>query len=165
VQGQQHENNWHWQVSLPHGLNNQSHYLEAEALFPEKIEANLSAIHWQLLPDWLIEGIDGELTQAKNFSVIIEQLNWQHKKEKLALENAQVSCNLDWLKLQYSPQLRSQQALSQLPLACLNCRWHVTGKLKINKLIGINGRFHHCFLRVSLILVLSTLTTLSSPLP
>lgn len=125
VQGQQHENNWHWQVSLPHGLNNQSHYLEAEALFPEKIEANLSAIHWQLLPDWLIEGIDGELTQAKNFSVIIEQLNWQHKKEKLALENAQVSCNLDWLKLQYSPQLRSQQALSQLPLAC---HWEVKNK-------------------------------------
>jgi hypothetical protein len=123
VQGQQHENNWHWQVSLPHGLNNQSHYLEA--LFPEKTEATLSAIHWQLLPDWLIEGIDGELTQAKDFSVIIEQLNWQHKKEKLALENAQVSCNLDWLKLQYSPQLRSQQALSQLPLAC---HWQVKNK-------------------------------------
>ena len=123
VQGQQNENNWYWQVSLPHGFNNQSYYLDA--LFPDKTEAKLSAIHWQLLPDWLIEGIDGELTQAKDFSVIIEQLNWQYKKEKLALENAQVSCNLDWLKLQYSPQLRSQQALSQLPLAC---HWDVKNK-------------------------------------
>ena len=123
VQGQQNDNNWYWQVSLPHGFNNQSYYLDA--LFPDKTEAKLSAIHWQLLPDWLIEGIDGELTQAKDFSVIIEQLNWQYKKEKLALENAQVSCNLDWLKLQYSPQLRSQQALSQLPLAC---HWDVKNK-------------------------------------
>ena len=75
-------------------------------------------IHWQLLPDWFIEGIDNELTQAKDVSIVIEQLKWQHKKELLQLDSAHVSCNLDWLKLQYSPQLRSQQALSQLPLAC-----------------------------------------------
>lgn len=120
VQGQQKNNNWHWQLSLPHGLNNQSQYLET--LFADKPEAQLSAIHWQLLPDWFIEGIDGELIQAKAFSIVVDQLNWQHKKESLKLDNAQVSCNLDWLKLQYSPQLRSQQALSQLPLSC---HWQV----------------------------------------
>jgi hypothetical protein len=116
IQGQQNNENWHWQLSLPHGLNSQSHYLEV--LLADKPEAQLSAIHWQLLPDWFIEGINGELIQAKEFSIIIDQLIWQHKKESLKLDNAQVSCNLDWLKLQYSPQLRSQQALSQLPLAC-----------------------------------------------
>lgn len=120
VQGQKNNNNWHWQLSLPHGLNNQSQYLET--LFADKPEAQLSTIHWQLLPDWFIEGIDGELIQAKAFSVVVDQLNWQHKKESLQLDNALVSCNLDWLKLQYSPQLRSQQALSQLPLAC---HWQV----------------------------------------
>jgi len=116
VQGQRNNNNWHWQLSLPHGLNSQSQYLEV--LSTDKPEAQLSAVHWQLLPDWLIEGIDSELTQAKDFSIIIDQLSWQHKKESLILDNAQVSCNLDWLKLQYSPQLRSQQAVSQLPLSC-----------------------------------------------
>ena len=89
-----------------------------ETLFTDKPDAQLSAIHWQLLPDWFIEGINGELIQAKAFSVVVEQLNWHHKKESLQLDNAQVSCNFDWLKLQYSPQLRSQQALSQLPLTC-----------------------------------------------
>ena len=116
VQGQKNDDNWHWQLSLPHGLNNQSQYLET--LFPDKPNAQLSMIHWQLLPDWFIEGIDNELTQAKDVSIVIEQLKWQHKKELLQLDSAHVSCNLDWLKLQYSPQLRSQQALSQLPLAC-----------------------------------------------
>ena len=116
MQGQKNDNNWHWQLSLPHGLNNQSQYLET--LFSEKPNAQLSAVHWKLLPDWFIEGIDNEITQAKDFSIVVEQLKWQHKKEVLQLDNAQVSCNLDWLKLQYSPQLRSQQALAQLPLAC-----------------------------------------------
>ena len=116
VQGQKNDNNWHWQLSLPHGLNNQSQYLET--LFSEKPNAQLSAVHWKLLPDWFIEGINNEITQAKDFSIIVEQLKWQHKKEVLQLDNAQVSCNLDWLKLQYSPQLRSQQALVQLPLTC-----------------------------------------------
>ena len=116
IQGQKNNNNWHWQLSLPHGLNNQSQYLEA--LFADKPNAQLSEIHWQLLPDWFIEGINGELTQAKEFSIVFEKLKWQNKNELLQLDNAQVSCNLDWLKLQYSPQLRSQQALSQLPLAC-----------------------------------------------
>jgi hypothetical protein len=116
IQGQRNNDNWHWQLSLPHGLNSQSQYLAT--LFADKPEAQLSAVNWQLLPDWFIEGIDGELTQAKEFSIIIDQLNWQHKKESLILDNAQVSCSLDWLKLQYSPQLRSQQGLSQLPLAC-----------------------------------------------
>jgi hypothetical protein len=116
VQGQLNDNNWHWQLSLPHGLNNQSHYLDD--LFANKPKAHLSEIHWKLLPDWFIEGVDNEVLQAKDFSIVIEQLKWQHKKEVLELENAQVSCNLDWLKLQYSPQLRSQQALSQLPLTC-----------------------------------------------
>jgi len=120
IQGQKNNNNWHWQLSLPHGLNNQSQYLET--LFADKPEAQLSTIHWQLLPDWFIEGIDGELIQAKAFSIAVDQLNWQHKKESLQLDNALLSCNLDWLKLQYSPQLRSQQALSQLPLAC---HWQV----------------------------------------
>lgn len=123
VQGQKNNTNWHWQLSLPHGLNSQSHYLET--LLVDKPDAQLSEVHWQLLPDWFIEGIDGELTQAKDFSIVINQLNWQHKKESLQLENAQFSCNLDWLKLQYSPQLRSQQALSQLPLAC---HWQVLNK-------------------------------------
>lgn len=116
VQGQQNNNNWHWQLSLPHGLNNQSHYLDD--LLANKPKAHFSEIHWKLLPDWFIEGVDNEILQAKDFSIVIEQLKWQHKKEVLELENAQVNCNLDWLKLQYSPQLRSQQALSQLPLTC-----------------------------------------------
>jgi hypothetical protein len=123
IQGQQNNNNWHWQLSLPHGLHSQSQYLET--LLTDKPEAQLSAVHWQLLPDWLIEGIDGEVTRAKDFSIVVDQLNWQHKKESLQLENAQVNCNLDWLKLQYSPQLRSQQALSQLPLAC---HWQIKNK-------------------------------------
>jgi hypothetical protein len=116
VQGQLKDNKWHWQLSLPHGLNNQSHYLDS--LIANKPNAHLSEIHWKLLPDWFIEGIDNEILQAKHFSIIVEQLKWQHKKEVLELENAQFSCNLDWLKLQYSPQLRSQQALSKLPLSC-----------------------------------------------
>jgi hypothetical protein len=123
IQGQQNNNNWHWQLSLPHGLHSQSQYLET--LLTDKPEAQLSAVHWQLLPDWLIEGINGEVTRAKDFSIVVDQLNWQHKKESLQLENAQVNCNLDWLKLQYSPQLRSQQALSQLPLAC---HWQIKNK-------------------------------------
>jgi hypothetical protein len=123
IQGQQQNNNWHWQLSLPHGLNNQSYYLDS--LFVNKPNAHLSEIHWKLLPDWFIEGIDNEILQAKDFSIIIDQLKWQHKKEALELENAQVSCNLDWLKLQYSAQFRSQQALSQLPLAC---DWEITNR-------------------------------------
>jgi hypothetical protein len=116
VQGQHNNNNWHWQLNLPYGFNNQSQYLDT--LFADKPNAQLAEVHWQLLPGWLIEGINNEITQAKEFSIVIAQLKWQHEKKLLRLENAQVSCNLDWLKLQYSPQLRSQQALSQLPLAC-----------------------------------------------
>lgn len=110
LQGQQKEDNWHWQLNIPHGINNQSQYLDSNL--------NLSPIHWQLLPDWQLAGINGELTSAKAFSLIIEQLKLRDKKYWFELKQALVSCNLDWLKLQYSPQLRSQQALSQLPLSC-----------------------------------------------
>jgi hypothetical protein len=123
VEGQQNDNSWHWQLSLPDGLNNQTHYLDP--LLANKPNARLSEIHWKLLPDWFIEGVDNEILQAQDFSIIIDQLKWQHKKEVLELENAQVSCNLDWLKLQYSAQFRSQQALSQLPLAC---DWEITNR-------------------------------------
>jgi len=127
LQGQQVENNWHWQLNLPYGINNNSQYLEP-MLFGEgkkQSRAQLSEIHWQLLPDWQVAGIDAELTHAKPFSLLIEQLKWQHKKQVVELDQAKMSCNLDWLKLQYSPQLRSQQALSQLPLSC---DWQLANK-------------------------------------
>ena len=127
LQGQQAENNWHWQLSLPYGINNKSQYLEP-MLFGEgkkQTRAQLSEVHWQLLADWQIAGINAELTQAKAFSFAINQLKWRHKNQVVELDNAKASCNLDWLKLQYSPQLRSQQALSQLPL---NCDWQLANK-------------------------------------
>lgn len=106
---------WHWQLNLPYGMNNISQLLQP--LDTDK-PGQLSAIHWQLLPDWQLTGIDHELTSAKIFSVIIEQLQWQNANQSLALEYARINCNLDWLKLQYSPLLRSQQSLAALPLFC-----------------------------------------------
>ncbi len=120
IQGQQAENNWHWQLSLPYGINNQSQYLNPILLTDGKRKSNakLSTINWQLLPDWQIAGINNEVTSSKALTIIIDQLKLQHNQRAIELDQARLSCNLDWLKLQYSPQLRSQQALSQLPLSC-----------------------------------------------
>jgi hypothetical protein len=119
-QGQYVENNWHWQLSLPFGLNNQSRYLDPIMLSDGKKTSNahLSDIHWQLLPDWQISGTGSEIINSKPLDVVIDQLKLQHNKRTVELDNASLSCNLDWLKLQYSPQLRSQQALAELPLSC-----------------------------------------------
>lgn len=120
VQGQLVENNWHWQLSLPFGFINKSRYLEPILLTEgeKKSPAKLSDVHWRLLPDWQVSGINGEITSSKPIALTIDQLKLQHNKRIAKLENASISCNLDWLKFQYSPQLRSQQALSQLPLFC-----------------------------------------------
>lgn len=127
-QGQHINNDWHWQLSLPYGLNNQSQYLDKILLAEgnKKTAAQLSPIHWQLLPDWQVSGINGEITGSKDFALIIDQLKFQHNKREFALDHADIRCNLDWLKLQYSPQLRSQQALSELPLSC---HWRLNNKL------------------------------------
>lgn len=126
-QGQHVENNWHWQLSLPFGLNNQSRYFDPIMLTDGKktSKAHLSDIHWQLLPDWQVSGIDGEIINSKPLGIVIDQLKLQHNKRSVELDNASLSCNLDWLKLQYSPQLRSQQALAELPLSC---HWQLKNK-------------------------------------
>ena len=121
LQAQHVDNRWHWQLNLPFGFQNHSKYLEKISVADH--HAQLTDLHWQLLPDWQIAGINGEITSSKALTVNIDQLQLEVKSSRshvshIALENAQVSCNLDWLKLQYSPQLRSQQALSQLPLEC-----------------------------------------------
>ena len=135
LQAQQVEDNWHWQLNLPFGFQNQSEYLEKITLAAtdnttgktgahkkstkhNASEVYISAMQWQLLPDWQLSGINGEVTSSKALSIIIDELKVDYNKSSLALEKASLSCNLDWLKLQYSPQLRSKQSLSQLPLFC-----------------------------------------------
>ncbi len=127
IQAEQIESNWHWQLSLPYGLNNQSQYLAPIMLSDgqKTSKAQLSDIHWQLLPDWQLSGINSEITSSKPLAIIIDQLKLQHKQRSIELDQANISCNLDWLKLQYSAQLRSQQALFQLPLAC---NWQLQNK-------------------------------------
>jgi hypothetical protein len=117
VQGQESQENWHWQLNIPHGINNQSQYLD-KLTTNKNTGLKLSPIHWQLLPDWQLAGINGELISAKAFAIIIDQFKLADKDRAFILNQGKFSCNLDWLKLQYSPQLRSQQALSQLPLGC-----------------------------------------------
>lgn len=127
IQAEQIESNWHWQLSLPYGLNNQSQYLAPIMLSDgqKTSKAQLSDIHWQLLPDWQLSGINSEITSSKPLAIMIDQLKLQHKQRSIELDQANISCNLDWLKLQYSAQLRSQQALFQLPLAC---NWQLQNK-------------------------------------
>lgn len=125
LQAQQVENNWHWQLNLPFGFQNQSEYLEKISKHKTN-DVQVSAVQWQLLPDWQLSGINGEVTSSKALSVIIDELKVDYNKSSLALEKASLSCNLDWLKLQYSPQLRSKQSLSQLPLFC---DWELKNKL------------------------------------
>lgn len=125
AQNQPHDINgaWHWQLNLPFGINNTSKLLEP--LLKEEPSAKLSEIEWQLLPDWQLSGINAELTRAKVFSIIINKLDWKHHQKSLSVDYANINCNLDWLKLQYSPQLRSQQSLTELPL---NCDWDIKNK-------------------------------------
>jgi hypothetical protein len=120
---------WHWQLNLPFGLNNETDYFEQ---LPTALAAGeLSRINWQVLPDWQLQGINGELTNAKALSVLINDLSWAETRKSfksvnrsskthksLRLEQATLSCSFDWLKLQYSPQLRSNEALKDLPLEC-----------------------------------------------
>lgn len=115
---------WRWQLNLPFGLNGQTDYHEQ---LPDALaKGELSQINWQLLPDWQLQGVDAELTDAKAFSLLIKDLSWIEKKHKKSsskkktfiLNNAELSCAFDWLKLQYSPQLRSNNALENLPLSC-----------------------------------------------
>lgn len=116
---------WHWQMNLPFGLNGKTNYNE---ILPASLATGeLSQIHWQLLPDWQLKGINAELTNAKAFSLLVNDVSWveQNKLKKnrlhnksLILDQASLSCAFDWLKLQYSPQLRSNGALKNLPLAC-----------------------------------------------
>jgi hypothetical protein len=70
-------------LSLPHGLNNQGHSLDF--LSANKSSVHLSEIHWKLLPDWFIEGINHEILPERHFSIIVEQLKWRHEKEVLKL--------------------------------------------------------------------------------
>ena len=127
LQGQRINNDWHWQLSLPYGLDNQSQYLDKVYLSEgrKKTAAQISPIEWTLLPDWQVSGINGEITGSKAFAIIIDELKLQHNKREFTLDQADIRCNLDWLKLQYSPQLRSQQALSHLPLSC---HWQLNNK-------------------------------------
>jgi hypothetical protein len=115
---------WHWQLSLPFGLNSKTEYNEQ---LPDALaKGELSQVNWQLLPDWQLQGIDTELTNAKVLSILVKDLIWTEKKFKnstsknksFILEQAELSCAFDWLKLQYSPQLRSNNPLESLPLSC-----------------------------------------------
>ena len=120
---------WHWQLNLPFGLNNETDYFDQ---LPASLAAGeLSEINWQVLPDWQLQGINGELINAKALNVIINDLNWAETRKSfqsvnrrnkahksLILEQAILSCSFDWLKLQYSPQLRSNESLKNLPLDC-----------------------------------------------
>ena len=125
------DNFWHWQLNLPFGLNGKTIYHEQ---LPDALaKGELSSINWQLLPDWQLAGIDAELTDAKALSFLINDLSWVEKKNRktnsenrsFILEQAKLSCNFDWLKLQYSPQLRSSNSLESLPLSC---NWQVNNK-------------------------------------
>lgn len=140
LQAQHVEDNWHWQINMPYGFQNQSKYLEKITLAKNdpntgtskknkknpSQDVQLSEINWQLLPDWQVSGINGEITSTKALSIIIDQLTVAYDNRNFAIDKANFSCNLDWLKLQYSPQLRSQQALSQLPMFC---DWELQNKL------------------------------------
>jgi hypothetical protein len=114
---------WHWQLNLPFGLSSTTDY--HEQLPAAFAKGELSQLNWQLLPDWQLQGIDTELTNAKAFNLLIKDLSWVEAKSKrnsknktFILEHAELSCAFDWLKLQYSPQLRSHNALEHLPLSC-----------------------------------------------
>lgn len=122
------DNFWHWQLNLPLGLNSKTHYNEA---LPNALaKGELSPINWQLLPDWQLQGIDSELTQAKALSVLINDITWNEinnkkvssKNKTFTLNQAKLSCHFDWLKLQYSPQLRNKNTLENLPM---QCDWHI----------------------------------------
>ncbi|MBL4796350.1 MAG: YdbH domain-containing protein [Oleispira sp.] len=112
---------WHWQLNLPFGLNSKTTYNEP---LPDALaQGELSQINWQLLPDWQLQGIDSELTDAKALNILVRDLSWvetknSSKKKSFILEQAELSCAFDWLKLQYSPQLRSSSTLESLPLSC-----------------------------------------------
>lgn len=118
------DNHWHWQLNLPFGLNSKTNYLDK---LPTRFaKGELSQINWKLLPDWQLQGIDTELIDAKPFSILINNLSWSEnthkkintKKKNVILQRAELSCAFDWLKLQYSPQLRGSDALENLPLSC-----------------------------------------------
>lgn len=117
------DNAWHWQLNLPYGFNGKSQY--NEPLPPALQQGKLSNIQWQLLPDWQIQGIETELTQAKALSILIKKLAWKSERQMIELDLAKFSCELDWLKLQYSPQLRSRNAIADLPLSC---DWQIKNK-------------------------------------
>jgi hypothetical protein len=125
------DNFWHWQLNLPFGLTGKTTYHEQ---LPDALaKGELSSINWQLLPDWQLEGIDAELTDAKALSFIINDLSWIEKRNRknnsdnksFLLEQAKLSCTFDWLKLQYSPQLRSSNSVESLPLSC---NWQANNK-------------------------------------
>ena len=120
VNGEKIANQWHWKLDIPNGLKNITEYLEPIMLSDgnKQSQAKLSKINWQLFPSLSISGIDTEITQSKPLSLKISQLKLEHKKRILELDTASISCNFDWLKFQYSSQLRNQQTLSQLPLFC-----------------------------------------------
>lgn len=118
------DDSWHWQVNLPFGLSSQTHYNES---LPDALaKGTLSQINWQLLPDWQLRGIDGELSHAKPLSILLSDLTWSeinnkrlsNKIKTFTLKYAELSCDFDWLKFQYSPQLRNKKSLENLPLQC-----------------------------------------------
>lgn len=120
LSGEKIKDQWHWQLNIPNGLNNITEYLEP-IMLPDgakQSQAQLSKIKWQLLPNFNLSGIGAEITQSEPFMLTISQLKLAHKNRILELDTADISCHVDWLKFQYSSQLRNQQTLSQLPLFC-----------------------------------------------
>lgn len=113
---QQIAQQWHWQFSLPLGLSGQS-------LYEQLPQGQLAPVHWNLLPDWQVSGVDGEIISAKPIAVEVNKLDWRDgsklsQLKKVALNHARFDCDFDWLKLQYSKQLRTQSQIADLPIEC-----------------------------------------------
>jgi len=107
---------WNWQLSLPLGLNGNTEYNQLP-------QGQLAPVDWTLLPDWQASGTNGEVLNAKPLAFEINILDWRDgsklsQLKKVALQHARFDCDFDWLKLQYSKQLRTKAEIADLPIEC-----------------------------------------------
>jgi hypothetical protein len=154
------QKDWNWQLALPLGFNGITEYQQLP-------QGQLAPVDWTLLPDWQVSGTNGEVLNAKPLAVKVNKLDWRDgakasQLKKVALQSASFACDFDWLKLQYSKQLRTQAEIADLPI---DCNWNIesqpgqwekwpvpalafTGKLNISQpllrtemqLTGLNGK-------------------------
>lgn len=120
AQSSEKQDGWVWQLSLPLGLVGNTEYNQLP-------QGQLAPVDWTLLPDWQVSGSNGEILNAKPLAFELNTLDWRDgakasQLKKVALQQAHFACDFDWLKLQYSKQLRTQAEIADLPI---DCNWHI----------------------------------------